>query len=1106
MKKFISVLLLITMLLSSFCFTAMASEEVVITTSDTLLKRVGSGWAESTNASVAGPNGGSSWYTRSKDDSAICDASDLSGSYGVYIYMTPWAVSSANMVDVTITASGKTETLTIEGLHGGIGNRHWLYLGKYSFNGSADNVTCKINANATGEVMRVSGFKFVKDDTNSAKPETIDPNANANANSTSSPANDKADSSSNEVIITSADSLCKRVGGGWTESTNPAVAGPTDKSSWYTRERSDSVVYDVSALSGSYGVYIHMTPYGTTAKMVDVVITASGKKSTITIDGLHGGIGNRHWLFLGKFDFNASSGDNITCQVNASSPAGEDLMRTSGFKFIKNDTNTAKVESLDVSGVQAPPAIKEEKEEPKEEPVPEKKEIVYTTVPETGSVMIGSDHCGYSMTGTWTASGLSMPVSDKAYYTYGINATATWYPYLNKAENVEILYYKPRNTNTEEPAAEIEVFANGKSTKQIVNFTVPPTGWYSLGKFNFSGDGSEYIKISKTTDSDKEPLRATCLRFAINDPELGEKQYVSAFFGTDLHIVERLGMLIGEGDGITEEYIKKIPTRVQAAIMVLRLNGVDSEAAAFTGTDNFADAYLEEWAKPYLAYLKAHPEFGLIGTGENKFEPTANIDEQAYAKILLTALGYEYNVDFTWDETLSFAAEKGIAKAESGAFNVKDLAIMTASALKLNCKDGTPLLEKLIAQRDGVADESVYGYELPADMKALRDESRSKKRFIYNNDGNDVYKTYPEYPASFDISHLDGTTINAENFLKARTYGLENTQVTTVTYNTGVFNSCHHESTGVTDVRVRDWARALKEFTGKDSLTTMVDYVHSVGREIFFSMRVNDTHDYTYKQDQLDPWKMAHPELLMFKKSEVTQYMPYGGTRWSSADYTHNEVRKLVYDVYADVLARYDVDGIELDFTRHPVFFKEVTMGYDIYPENIERMNNLIRSIRDLTEKVSVEKGKPILIDIVVPDSLDFCHDIGLDVRTWLEEGLVDIVSIGSSHPAAFQHWNTSIKEYDGYDVTVHANLDPNTFNKETMDEQTIAINEAAFAYACGADGISMYNQFNINSEVFDILGTKETCPPYDPSYVSQRVSKPNAQLIKGQDKYFNLP
>ena len=42
------------------------------------------------------------------------------------------------------------------------------------------------------------------------------------------------------------------------------------------------------------------------------------------------------------------------------------------------------------------------------------------------------------------------------------------------------------------------------------------------------------------------------------EEQVAATKYKSAFFGTDLHIVERMGMLIGEGDGITEEYIKKI--------------------------------------------------------------------------------------------------------------------------------------------------------------------------------------------------------------------------------------------------------------------------------------------------------------------------------------------------------------------------------------------------------------------------------------------------------------------------------------------------------------------------------------------------------------------
>ena len=102
-----------------------------------------------------------------------------------------------------------------------------------------------------------------------------------------------------------------------------------------------------------------------------------------------------------------------------------------------------------------------------------------------------------------------------------------------------------------------------------------------------------------------------------------------------------------------------------------------------------------------------------------------------------------------------------------------------------------------------------------------------------------IFSSYPNLAArKFDYESLKWESYYfTENFLKKRSYGLEDTQVGTVFYCTGVFNSYHHESSGITDTRVRDWARALKEYTGKDSLTTMVDYVHSIDKDIFWSVQ-----------------------------------------------------------------------------------------------------------------------------------------------------------------------------------------------------------------------------------------------------------------------------
>ena len=321
-------------------------------------------------------------------------------------------------------------------------------------------------------------------------------------------------------------------------------------------------------------------------------------------------------------------------------------------------------------------------------------------------------------------------------------------------------------------------------------------------------------------------------------------------------------------------------------------------------------------------------------------------------------------------------------------------------------------------------------------------------------------------------------------------------------YCTGVFNSYTHESTGITDVRVRDWSRVLKQYTGKDSLETMVDYIHSLDKDIFWSMRMNDTHDYAYEEDQLDPWKKANMDLLMYRKKEAP-FMQFGNARWTSVDYTLTPVRQVVYDILKDTITRYDIDGLELDLTRWPIFFKEVVDGETVYPENIERMNNLVRMVRDLTEKISIERNKPILLAIYVPDSMGFCKAVGLDIEQWLKEDLIDIVSIGC-HSGMFQPWKDSVAEYADYDVQVYAALDPLAYKSKYDDSFMVDKNQAALAYAAGADGVYLYNYFDVNHERFDVLGSPEGCGVADESNLAQ-LNPYNGILGKDTKKFVTL-
>ncbi len=159
-------------------------------------------------------------------------------------------------------------------------------------------------------------------------------------------------------------------------------------------------------------------------------------------------------------------------------------------------------------------------------------------------------------------------------------------------------------------------------------------------------------------------------------------------------IAEAIGMLKGEGNGVTPEYLATQPTRLQAAIMYLRLRGLEEEALAWTGTANFPDGenYVWEGGEAIMAYLKSHPELGWQGA-DGMFLPNAKINAQSFYKVMLEALGYKQNSvdvigDFTWAGTFNFAADLGmVSVADVTNFTVNDLAIATLEALVIPVKN-----------------------------------------------------------------------------------------------------------------------------------------------------------------------------------------------------------------------------------------------------------------------------------------------------------------------------------------------------------------------------------------------------------------------------------
>ena len=157
---------------------------------------------------------------------------------------------------------------------------------------------------------------------------------------------------------------------------------------------------------------------------------------------------------------------------------------------------------------------------------------------------------------------------------------------------------------------------------------------------------------------------------------------------------------------------------------------------------------------------------------------------------------------------------------------------------------------------------------------------------------------------------------------------------------------------------------------GADCLQVMVDFARKNGKEIFWSMRMNDTHDAEYRPNKpyvlYPPLKLEHPEWLV---GEPIKRTPYG--RWSSVDYARPEIRDLAFRYIKEVCENYDVDGVELDYFRHLCYFKAVANGGAAGQAECDMMTDLIRRVAHMTEEVGLKRGRPILVSVIAgPDGL----------------------------------------------------------------------------------------------------------------------------------------
>ncbi len=316
-----------------------------------------------------------------------------------------------------------------------------------------------------------------------------------------------------------------------------------------------------------------------------------------------------------------------------------------------------------------------------------------------------------------------------------------------------------------------------------------------------------------------------------------------------------------------------------------------------------------------------------------------------------------------------------------------------------------------------------------ADWRKRRLKSaHRRRRIIYNDDGDARYKGY------YGTAPKDDAEL-----LQRRFNATLDTQVDSYFWCIG-------------DGQDPPWG--LPQPAGiKDSNTTMLEAARRADKEAVISVRMNDIHDAfgTVKY----PFKLNNRRMLIEPDGAKGRY-PKSDLRfwtWSALDYAFPEVREHKFAYLSKVCAKYVPDALELDFFRHPAYFKQ---GQEA--KNLPVMTEFIRRIRRRLDEIGRRSGRPILLIARLADTPEKSVRMGLDGPTWIKEHLLDVLIVGGGYAPFWTAWTEYRDLAKKQEIPAYPCFNCSLVSHFGSVEPMRGI--ASNWWHLGADGVYLFNPF----------------------------------------------
>ena len=263
-----------------------------------------------------------------------------------------------------------------------------------------------------------------------------------------------------------------------------------------------------------------------------------------------------------------------------------------------------------------------------------------------------------------------------------------------------------------------------------------------------------------------------------------------------------------------------------------------------------------------------------------------------------------------------------------------------------------------------------------------------------------------------------------------------------------------------------DQAGAMKALLDAktDPLAITIEACRQRGVAIVASYRMN-AEDFYARQLDIYDFGRAHKEWRIPEANCLDPARP--------------EVYKHRMEIFTEVALQYDIDGIEFDFRRWCHMISEPRKNHPI-------LTNMVRETRKMLDEAAKKKGrKRLLLGARVAPTMAgpslgptdmSCKDLGLDVETWIAEGLVDYLCpsfFWGRNPTGIPRTAEFVAPAKGTSVGVYPTVFPRSeWQDKDAESERIEVAEtdalrrfrdeivrsALKCYADGADGISTFN------------------------------------------------